>query len=249
MRPTTVLFILTLGFVQFSCGQNIKGLVKQIPTQLPNQIPNGQKPALSNDEVVAGLREALQVGIKNSVTKSSALDGFLGNAQIRLPFPPDALKVKEKALQLGMNSQVEQFETTLNRAAEEAVKEALPIFAQAILNMSVQDGFAILKGGNGAATTFLKNQTSQQLYNAFLPKVKEATAKVSLTAKWTPLMTKYNQAMTLTGGEKINPDLDSFVTERAIAGLFMLVQQEEDKIRQNPAARVSDLLAKVFGSL
>ena len=148
-----------------------------------------------------------------------------------------------------MTNQVEQFETTLNRSAEEAVKEALPIFTQAILNMSVQDGFAILKGGNGAATAFLKNQTSQQLYNAFLPKVKEATSKVSLTAKWTPLMNKYNQAMALTGGEKINPDLDAFVTQRAIDGLFLMVQQEEDKIRVNPAARVTDLLAKVFGSL
>jgi hypothetical protein len=248
MKPTVALILLSLSFVQFSCGQNIKGLVKQIPTQI-SALPSGQKPSLTNDEVVAGLREALQVGIKNSVNQSSALDGFLGNAQIRLPFPPDALKVKEKALQLGMSNQVEQFETTLNRAAEEAVKEALPIFTQAILNMSVQDGFAILKGGNGAATNYLKNQTSQQLYNAFLPKVKEATAKVSLTAKWTPLMTKYNQAMTLTGGEKINPDLDAFVTQRAIEGLFTLVQQEENKIRQNPAARISDLLIKVFGSL
>lgn len=206
-------------------------------------------PQLTNSEVISGLKEALQVGIKNAVNQSAVLDGFLGNAQIRLPFPPDALKVKEKALQLGMNNQVEQFETTLNRAAEEAVKEALPIFTQAILNMSVQDGFAILKGGNGAATAFLKNQTSQQLYNAFLPKVKEATSKVSLTAKWTPLMNKYNQAMALTGGEKINPDLDAFVTQRAIDGLFLMVQQEEDNIRVNPAARVTDLLVKVFGSL
>ena len=249
MKSTSILFILTLSFVQFSCGQNIKGLVKQIPTQLPTQIPSAQKPSLSNDEVISGLKEALQIGIKNAVNQSAVVDGFLGYAQIRLPFPPDALKVKEKALQLGMTNQVEQFETTLNRAAEEAVKEALPIFTQAILNMSVQDGFAILKGGNGAATAFLKNQTSQQLYNAFLPKVKEATSKVSLTAKWTPLMNKYNQAMALTGGEKINPDLDAFVTQRAIDGLFLMVQQEEDKIRVNPAARVTDLLAKVFGSL
>jgi hypothetical protein len=106
-----------------------------------------------------------------------------------------------------------------------------------------------LKCVNGADTSFHKNQTSQQLYNAFLPKVKEATSKVSLTAKWTPLMNKYNQAMALTGGEKINPDLDAFVTQRAIDGLFLMVQQEEDKIRVNPAARVTDLLVKVFGSL
>lgn len=206
-------------------------------------------PPLTNAEVISGLREALQVGIKNAVNKSAVLDGFLGNPEIRLPFPPDAIKVREKALQLGMNSQVEKFETTLNRAAEEAVKEALPIFTQAILNMSVQDGFAILKGGNGAATRFLKEQTSQQLYNAFLPKVKDATAKVSLTAYWTPLINKYNAAVALTGGEKINSDLDAFVTQGAIEGLFKMVQQEEDKIRANPAARVTDLLAKVFGSL
>lgn len=249
MKSIYTVLLLVIGFVQSSCGQNIKGLVKQIPAQLPTQIPNGQKPSLTNDEVVAGLREALQIGIKNAVNQSSVSDGFLGNTQIRLPFPPDALKVKDKALQLGMANQVAKFETTLNRAAEEAVKEALPIFTQAILNMSVTDGFAVLKGGNGAATTFLKNQTSQALYTAFLPKVKEATAKVSLTAQWNPLITKYNQAMALTGGEKINPDLDAFVTERAIAGLFTLVQQEEDKIRQNPAARVNDLLMKVFGSL
>jgi hypothetical protein len=248
MKRSTALLILSLGFVQFSCGQNIKGLVQQLPVTVPT-VPSTQKPSLTNEEVVSGLREALQIGIKNAVNQSSVLDGFLANPQIRLPFPPDAIKVKEKALQLGMNAQVEKFETTLNRAAEEAAKEALPIFTQAILNMSVQDGFAILKGGNGAATNFLKNQTSQQLYNAFLPKVKEATAKVSLTAYWNPLITKYNAAVKITGGQPLNPDLDAYITERAIQGLFTLVAQEEDKIRQNPAARVTDLLAKVFGSL
>ncbi len=247
MKRSTALLILSLGFVQFSCGQNIKGLVKQIPVQVPN--PTNSKPSLSNEEVISGLKEALQVGIKNAVNQSAAIDGFLSNPEIRLPFPPDAIKVKEKALQLGMSSQVDKFETTLNRAAEEAVKEALPIFTQAILNMSVQDGFAILKGGNGAATNFLKNQTSQQLYNAFLPKVKDATAKVGLTAYWNPLITKYNAAVKLTGGQQLNPDLDAYITQRAIDGLFTLVAKEENKIRENPAARITDLLAKVFGSL
>ncbi|MEN9699332.1 MAG: hypothetical protein RLZZ301_530 [Bacteroidota bacterium] len=206
-------------------------------------------PKLSNEDAIAGLKEALQVGIQKAVSNSSVVDGFLKNEQIRLPFPPDAQKVKDKALQLGMSAQVEKFETTLNRAAEEAVKEALPIFTNAISNMSIQDGFAILKGGNGAATKFLKDNTSAQLRAAFLPKVKEATAKVQLTAYWNPIITKYNTVTALSGGEKINPDLDAFVTERAIEGLFKLVEQEENNIRQNPAARVSDLLIKVFGSL
>lgn len=248
MKNILTPFALVLILTQSSCAQKLQQLAKDVQIKVPTQVVN-QTPQLTNEEVISGLREALQVGIKNAVNKSAVLDGFLGNPEIRLPFPPDAIKVREKALQLGMNSQVEKFETTLNRAAEEAVKEALPIFTQAILNMSVQDGFAILKGGNGAATRFLQEQTSQQLYSAFLPKVKDATAKVSLTAYWTPLINKYNAAVALTGGERINSDLDAFVTQRAIEGLFKLVQQEEDKIRANPAARVTDLLAKVFGSL
>jgi len=204
---------------------------------------------LTNMEVISGLREALNVGIDNSVKSTSIQDGFLKNTEIRLPFPPDAEKVKQKALDFGLDTQVEKFETTLNRAAEEASKEALPIFVNAIKNMTVEDGFAILNGGNGAATSFLKNQTKEQLKVAFMPKVKEAISKVKLTEYWNPIITKYNNAMTLTGGEKLNPDLDQFVTDKAIEGLFIMVEKEEDKIRLDPLARVTDLLTRVFGSL
>lgn len=148
-----------------------------------------------------------------------------------------------------MTAQVDKFETTLNRAAEEAAKEALPIFVDAITNMSVQDGFSILNGGNGAATKFLKDQTTAKLTSAFSPKVAEAISRVKLTEYWSPIMTKYNAAMNLTGGEKINPDLNAYVTQKAIEGLFKMVEQEENKIRKDPAARVTELLAKVFGSL
>lgn len=218
-------------------------------SSLPTGNPTPTKPQLTNDEVIKGLKEALTVGIKNSVDSSSVLDGFLKNPAIRLPFPPDAIKVKEKAISLGMQGQVDKFETTLNRAAEEAVKEALPIFKNAILNMSIQDGFAILKGGNGAATKFLKDKTSDSLAVAFLPKVKNATSKVQLTSYWNPIITKYNAAVTLTGGEKINPDLDAYVTQLAIQGLFKLVEKEENKIRKDPGARVTDILMKVFSSI
>jgi hypothetical protein len=191
----------------------------------------------------------LNVGIKNSVSLTSVTDGFLKNTNIRLPFPPDAQKVRDKALELKLDGQVEKFETTLNRAAEEATKEALPIFKDAILNMSVQDGFAILNGGDGAATKFLKDQTTSKLVTAFSPKVKEATSKVKLTEYWNPIITKYNNAMTLTGGQKLNPDLDAYITQKAIEGLFYMVEKEENKIRKDPAARVTDILVKVFGSL
>jgi len=206
-------------------------------------------PQLTNTEVISGLKEALNVGIKNSVNLTSVTDGFLGNAAIRLPFPEDALKVKQKALDWGLSGQVDKFETTLNRAAEEATKEALPIFVDAITNMSISDGFTILNGGDGAATKFLKDQTTAKLVTAFSPKVEAAIAKVKLTEYWNPIITKYNSAMTLTGGEKLNPDLNKYVTEKAIAGLFLMVEQEENKIRKDPMARVSDILQKVFGSL
>ena len=237
--------LLTVCFIAgilFGCG------VVDI-SSLPTGNTSPTKPQLTNDEVIQGLKEALTVGIKNSVDSSSVLDGFLKNPAIRLPFPPDAIKVKEKAINLGMQGQVDKFETTLNRAAEEAVKEALPIFKNAIINMSIQDGFAILKGGNGAATKFLKDKTSDSLAVAFLPKVKNATSKVQLTSYWNPIITKYNAAVTLTGGEKINPDLDAYVTQLAIQGLFKLVEKEENKIRKDPGARVTDILMKVFSSI
>ena len=204
---------------------------------------------LTNGEVVSGLKEALTVGITNSVNLTSVTDGFLGNNEIKLPFPADAIKVKEKALDWGLTGQVEKFETTLNRAAEEAAKEALPIFKNAIVNMSIQDGFSILNGGDGSATTFLRNNTTNALVEAFSPKVEAAISKVKLTEYWDPIITKYNSAMTFTGGEKLNPDLNKYVTELAIKGLFTMVEKEENKIRKDPAARVTEILQKVFGSI
>ena len=210
---------------------------------------NTEQPALSNAEVISGLREALNIGIENSVKSTSVMDGFLNNSEIRLPFPPDAQKVKDKAIEFGLDAQVEKFETTLNRAAEEASKEALNIFVNAIKNMTLEDGFSILNGGSGAATKFLKDQTKSELQQAFLPKVKSAISKVKLTEYWNPIITKYNTFAKFKGLDEINPDLDLFVTQKAIDGLFVMVEKEEDKIRLDPLARVTDLLTKVFGSL
>ena len=206
-------------------------------------------PALSNGEVISGLKEALQIGIKNSVNLTSVTDGFFKNSAIKLPFPEDAIKVKQKAIDLGMSSQVEKFELTLNRAAEDATKAALPIFADAITNMTIQDGFKILNGGDGAATKYLRDNTTAKLTAAFAPKVAESINKVKLTEYWNPIITKYNSVMAITGGQKMNPDLNAYVTERAIIGLFKLVEQEENKIRKDPMARVTDILVKVFGSI
>ena len=206
-------------------------------------------PALTNDEVIAGLKEALTVGINKGSSLASATDGFFKNPKIMLPFPPDAQKVKDKAIDLGLQNKVDQFELTLNRAAEEATKEAGPIFIQAIKDMSIGDGFTILKGEDNAATNYLREKTTSKLVSAFSPKVKTAIDKVQLTKYWTPLTKAYNSANILTGGSDVNTDLNAFVTERAIKGLFLLIEKEEKNIRKDPFARATDILKKVFSFL
>ena len=206
-------------------------------------------PALSNQEVISGLKEALTIGAKKGAQQASAVGGFLKNDIIRLPFPPDAKKVRDKAMQWGLDKKVEKFEATLNQAAEEACKTAAPIFVNAITNMSVKDGFAILKGNENAATTYLKDNTSKALYQAFLPEVKKAIEMVKLTAYWEPLAKKYNQSTLLTGNDPVNADLNDYVTKRAIEGLFHLVELKEREIRKDPLSRTTDLLKKVFSTL
>lgn len=206
-------------------------------------------PALSNQEVISGLKEALTIGANKGAQQASAVGGFLKNDFIRLPFPPDAKKVRDKAMQWGLDKKVEKFEATLNQAAEEACKTAAPIFVNAITNMSVKDGFAILKGNENAATTYLKDNTSKALYQAFLPEVKKAIEMVKLTAYWEPLAKKYNQSTLLTGNDPINTDLNDYVTKRAMEGLFHLVELKEREIRKDPLSRTTDLLKKVFSTL
>jgi len=203
---------------------------------------------LTNDEVVAGLKEALGKGAEQSVLKGSAVDGFLKNEKIRIPFPPEADKMKTTLTSMGMSKQVEEFEVTMNHAAEEAAKEALPVLRDAVTGMSVGDGFAILKGGDQAATNYLREKTTGSLVSRFRPIVEKATKKVALTSYWTPLATGYNKAGMLTGKKAVDPDLDAYVTQKAVEGLFVLVAEEEGRIRQDPMARTSELLKKVFGS-
>jgi len=206
-------------------------------------------PALTNDEVIAGLKEALTIGIKNGAGMASKTDGFFKNSIIKLPFPPSAIKAKEKALEWGLDGKVNEIELTLNRAAEESSKKAAPIFVDAIKNMSIGDGFAILKGSDSSATMYLKKNTTSKLVTAFKPVVHDAIQTVKLTSYWNPVAEKYNKFAKLTGKEQITTDLDTYVTDRGISGLFFLVKQEEKKIRKDPVAQVTDLLKKVFGSL
>lgn len=206
-------------------------------------------PALTNDEVIAGLKEALTIGIKKGAEMASVTDGFFKNDIIKIPFPEEATALKDKAIEWGLQGKVDEIVLTMNRAAEVASQKASPIFVDAITNMSIGDGFEILKGSDTAATMYLIKTTSEPLFTAFLPVVKEAIATVELTKYWNPLAERYNKTTVITGKPQINPDLDKYVTDRAISGLFYLVKQEEKKIRKDPVAQVTDLLKKVFGSL
>jgi uncharacterized protein DUF4197 len=204
------------------------------------------KGRLSNQEVIDGLKEALSIGSKNAANMASKVDGFYRNPRIKIPFPSDAQKVKDFAEKVGLHDQVEKFVTTLNRAAEEAAKSAAPIFLDAVKGLTIEDGFKILNGPNDAATSYLRSKTSGPLKGKFTPIVHSAVEKVQVTKYWKPLVSKYDL---IPGVTPVNPDLDAYVTERAISGLFKLVAGEERKIRTNPAARVTDLLKKVFGSV
>lgn len=215
----------------------------QVMEEVNNTMNNGEKP-LTNGEVISGLKEALTVGTKNSTSLTSKLDGYYKNPEIFIPFPPEAIKVKEKVEDLGLKNQVDKFVMTMNRAAETASSEATPIFVNAVKEMTIADGFAILNGGDNAATNYLRDKTSSQLKVKFNPVVKEAISKVEVTKYWNPVINTYNKIPFI---EKQNPNLDDYITTKAMDGLFIMIEKEEKNIRTNPVARVTDILKRVFG--
>ncbi|OFY84286.1 MAG: hypothetical protein A3F72_14795 [Bacteroidetes bacterium RIFCSPLOWO2_12_FULL_35_15] len=247
MKTKFLISAIFLLILNIGISQTLQNIVNQASTSLNNgSSGNNSSNPLTNDQVVKGLKEALTIGATNSTGIASKLDGFYKNPALFIPFPPEAKKVKDYAKQIGLSAQVTKFEMTLNRAAEEAAKNAGSVFLNAIKGMSISDGFAILKGGNNAATLFLKNKTTAELTQKFTPIVKAAIEKVQLTKYWNPIITKYNKIPLV---QKQNPNLTSYVTERALKGLFKLLADEELKIRTNPAAQITTLLQNVFGSL
>jgi hypothetical protein len=201
---------------------------------------------LTTEEVVAGLKEALSVGARNSSDKLSAVDGFFANAAIKVLMPEEAKKVESTLRNVGLGNMVDKAILSMNRAAEEASKSAAPIFVDAIKSMSIQDAFGILRGSDSAATVYLKGKTTVSLTNAFKPVIESALEKTNATKYWRDVFETYNKLPTTFN--KVNPDLSGYVTDKALTGLFWQVALEEQKIRKDPAARVTDILKKVFGS-
>lgn len=235
MKKTII--ITAAAILLFGCAE-MNTILKDIDTTSTGPAP------LTNMEVIKGLKEALSVGTNNSTALTSKLDGFYKNPEIFIPFPPEAIKVKEKIEALGMKSQVDKFVMTMNRSAETASKKAAPIFLNAITSMSIADGFAILRGGDNAATSYLKQKTSGQLRTEFNPVVKSAIDEVEVTKYWNPVISTYNKIPFI---DKQNPNLEDYITTKAMDGLFLMIEKEEKQIRKDPLARVSAILKRVFG--
>lgn len=205
---------------------------------------NGSQP-LTAEEVAQGLKEALTNGISKGSDLTSQLDGYFKNPEIKIPFPPDVKKVEDRLRQLGLGSEVDKLVLSLNRGAEDAAKEAKPIFIAAIKQMTIDDAFSILKGQPDAATQFLKKTTTSELKVKFKPVVQTSLDKVSATKYYGDLVGTYNKIPLV---QKVNPDLNEYATDMAIQGLFIMIAKEEKNIRQDPLARTSELLKRVFGN-
>ena len=199
--------------------------------------------SLSTTDVISGLKEALNKGVNTGTAKLSAANGFFANAAVKILMPPDAQKVEKTLRGVGLGKQVDDAILSMNRAAEDATKSAAPIFLNAIKQMSIEDAWAILRGSDTAATAYLRKTTTASLSNAFKPVIDKSLEKVDATKYWNTVFIAYNKV----SFNKINPDLSSYVTDKALHGIFYEIGQQEVQIRKDPVARTTDILKKVFG--
>ena len=200
---------------------------------------------LSTDDVARGLKEALANGVSKGSDLVSQADGYFKNAAIKILFPPEVKQVEDRLRQMGLGAEVDKFVLSLNRAAEDAAKEAKPIFLAAVKQMTIADAWSILKGEPDAATQYLIKTTSVPLKEKFKPVIQSSLNKVNATKYYSDLVSTYNKIPLV---KKVNPNLDDYATDKAAEGLFVMIAREEKNIRDNPAARTTDLLKKVFNA-
>jgi hypothetical protein len=198
--------------------------------------------SLSNADAVQGLKEALKLGTDSATYHLSKLNGFFGDNAIKILMPPEAENVEKTLRSVGLGSLVDKAVLSMNRAAEDASKSVGNIFFNAIKQMTIQDAFGILKGGNEAATNYLKQKTTAELTAAFSPVVFKSLGTTDATKYWKDVFTTYNRF----SSKPVNTDLTAYVTQKALDGLFYHIGIEEQQIRENPAARINDILKKVF---
>ncbi|WP_394970565.1 DUF4197 domain-containing protein [uncultured Croceitalea sp.] len=209
--------------------------------QVVNQLPQGG--ALGNDQIANGLREALNMGIEKQVSKLTLKDGFYKNELVKILLPEELIKVDNTLRKVGLGNLADEGLKVLNRAAEEAVGEATPIFIDAVKGITFNDAKNILLGNNNAATNYLKQGTETKLYDKFNPIIKSSFEKVGADKIWSNLINKYNN-LPLTND--VNPDLTDYVTQQALTGVYTMIEVEEKEIRTKVSSRTTDLLKKVF---
>jgi hypothetical protein len=236
MRKIFFLIFIAILFLQQTDAQFLKDAKKLL---------NQKNKGLTEKDAADGIKEALINGTGESVKLVSVTNGYWGNPEIKIPFPAEAKEMESKLRAIGMGKKVDEFNESMNHAAEKAAVEAKTIFINAIKELTVKDAINIVRGSNDAATVYLKTTTSPALQEKFQPIIKTSLDNVEATRYWNDLITMYNKIPMV---KKMNPNLSQYVTGKAIDGLFTMIAKEELKIRKDPMARTSDLLKKVFGN-
>ena len=238
--------------IAFICGLLLLSVTAPLPSYSGLQdLFNGAMKALranqglTEEDIVKGLKEALEIGTNNAVQLVSRFDGYYKNPKIKIPLPDNVEKAEKFIRGIGFSRQVDEFELSMNRAAERAAPKAKTIFWDAIKNMTFSDARSILSGQDDAATSYFRQKTTSQLHSAFKPIVNQAMSEVGVTRTYQRVEQEMD-SLPFIGSKRF--DLDEYVTGKALDGLFFMLAEEERKIRQDPAARVTDLLKKVFGS-
>ena len=242
MKSRILILCISLLFV-FSYGPQVDAGFQDWLKEATKKL--GGEKGLSEDEVINGLKQALEVGTTNAVATVSRTDGYFKNPEIRIPLPENVLKAEKLLRAAGFGNQIDKFELSMNRAAERAAPEAKTIFLDAVKQISFTDARQILDGPDDAATQYFQDKTSGRLQEIFKPITHQAMSEVGVTSAYQSLD---NKIKTIPFADQMSFDLDQYVTDKALNGLYLTLAEEEKKIRQDPAARVTDLLKKVFGS-
>jgi len=242
MKSRILILVITFLFV-FSYGRQVDAGFQDWLKETAKKL--GGEKGLSEDEIINGLKQALEIGTSNAVTTVSKADGYFKNQKIRIPLPENVMKVEKLLRATGFGNQVDEFELSMNRAAERAAPEAKTIFWDAIKQMSFTDAREILNGPDNAATLYFQEKTSDRLQGIFKPITHQAMSEVGVTRYYQSIDDKMK---TIPFADQMSFDLDQYVTDKALDGLYLMLAEEEKKIRDDPAARVTNLLKKVFGS-
>ncbi|KAB1067200.1 DUF4197 domain-containing protein [Tamlana haliotis] len=236
------LIALTLLFNLSACAE-LQHVANQIPQTTQTQTGSTGINAIGNADIAAGLRQALDLGIEKQVSKLTQTDGFYGNSMVKILLPPELQKVDDGLRKIGLGSLADEGLKALNRAAEDAVKEATPIFVDAVKDITFNDAKSILTGSDNAATQYLESKTESSLYSKFNPVIKNSFSKVGADKVWSNLITKYNS---IPFTDDVNPDLTDYVTGEALKGVYTMIEVEEKEIRTQYSSRTTDLLKQVF---